>query len=56
MCVLYRVMGSRDPSQSVGPSDASPLSVPEAELIIKGQESQDSMGNKGDFPSHLFKV
>jgi hypothetical protein len=23
---------------------------------IKGQESQDSMGNKGDFPSHLFKV
>ena len=26
-------MGSHDPSQSVGPSNASPLSVPEAELI-----------------------
>jgi hypothetical protein len=27
------VMGSRDPSQSVGPSNTSPLAVPEAELI-----------------------
>jgi hypothetical protein len=26
-------MGSRDPSQSVGPSNTSPLAVPEAELI-----------------------
>jgi hypothetical protein len=26
-------MGSRDPSQSVGPQDTSPLSVLEAELI-----------------------
>jgi hypothetical protein len=26
-------MGSRDPSQSVGPYDTSPLSVPKAELI-----------------------
>jgi hypothetical protein len=33
---VYRtgVMGSRDPSQSVGPSNTSPLAVPEAELII----------------------
>jgi hypothetical protein len=32
---VYRigVMGSRDPSQSVGPSNTSPLAVPEAELI-----------------------
>jgi hypothetical protein len=32
---MYRtgVMGSRDPSQSVGPSNTSPLAVPEAELI-----------------------
>jgi hypothetical protein len=27
-------MGSRDPSQSVGPQNTSPLTVPEAELII----------------------
>jgi hypothetical protein len=26
-------MGSHDPSQSVGPSNTSPLSMPEAELI-----------------------
>jgi hypothetical protein len=32
---VYRtgVMGSRDPSQFVGPSNTSPLAVPEAELI-----------------------
>ena len=32
---VYRtgVMGSRDPSQSVGPLNTSPLAVPEAELI-----------------------
>jgi hypothetical protein len=32
---VYRtgVLGSRDPSQSVGPSNTSPLAVPEAELI-----------------------
>jgi hypothetical protein len=32
---VYRtgVMGSRDPSQSVGPSNTSPLAVPEVELI-----------------------
>jgi hypothetical protein len=29
-------MGSRDPSQSVGPSNTSPLSMPEAELITLG--------------------
>jgi hypothetical protein len=33
-CVYHiGVMGSRDPSQSVGPSNTSPLAVPEAELI-----------------------
>jgi hypothetical protein len=39
---VYRigVMGSRDPSQSVGPSNTSPLAVPEAELIRKSLENQ----------------
>jgi hypothetical protein len=41
-------MGSRDPSQSVGPSNTSPLAVPEAELInrevkIRGQEEYSAV-------------
>jgi hypothetical protein len=37
-CVYHiGVMGSRDPSQSVGPSNTSPLAVPEAELISRDQ-------------------
>ena len=34
-------MGSRDPSQSVGPSNTSPLAVPEAELINQAVEEAE---------------
>jgi hypothetical protein len=43
---VYRtgVMGSRDPSQSVGPSNTSPLAVPEAELITGEEFVRKSCG------------
>jgi hypothetical protein len=43
------VMGSRDPSQSVGPSNTSPLAVPEAELI---NYWHCSYAQHGDFPRY----